>query len=639
MKKILVLFKTHLDVGFTDFSHTVMQRYNQEFIPRSIEVARELATRKVGEGFTWTTGSYLIWQHLQQADETQKAALEEAIRNKWIRWHGLPTTMHSEVADKDLFNYGLSLSRRMDQIYGVKTIAAKMTDVPGHTRSIVPLLRGAGIEFLHIGVNPASTAPDVPMLFRWRCPEGQEITVMYNKGSYGEFTPIPGTDSGVWFAHTSDNAGPSSADEIEAIYAQLRQEYPEAEITAGDLNDLALLVRPVAKYLPVVTQELGDTWIHGAGTDPKKLSMYRSLLRLAKTCTKEEREALYRSLLLVPEHTWGLDEKKHLQDWHNFSRTRFEEVRGEPNFLKMEQSWEEQRGYVYQAVENLPEGALKERAKVAISEYHTEQPDFFSMEVVSGNEITLRGWNIRWNETGAVCHLEKNGKLYADEKHHLGMFRYEAFSEEEVEGFKARYLKEHMKKVWWAINDFGKIGLCRDMQQYYSCDGMLQKAVTDGEKLYLLLDCDSTGKALYGCPAQMYLCLIPMNDALCFDFAWFGKPANRIPEALWLEFNPVKPLTGIRKLGSDVHPLEVISLGNRELHATEGLLHFQNITLELVDSPLLAVGQPSIYHFYNEYPDTTAGIWANLFNNMWGTNFPMWNEGDARFRMILSTEE
>ena len=98
MKKILVLFKTHLDVGFTDFSRCVIQRYNEEFIPRSIAVARELAVRGVKEGFTWTTGSYLIWQYLQQSDSAARTDMEEAIRNKWVRWHGLPTTTHSEVA-------------------------------------------------------------------------------------------------------------------------------------------------------------------------------------------------------------------------------------------------------------------------------------------------------------------------------------------------------------------------------------------------------------------------------------------------------------------------------------------------------------------------------------------------------------
>ena len=29
MKKILVLFKTHLDVGFTDYSRNVVEKYNK----------------------------------------------------------------------------------------------------------------------------------------------------------------------------------------------------------------------------------------------------------------------------------------------------------------------------------------------------------------------------------------------------------------------------------------------------------------------------------------------------------------------------------------------------------------------------------------------------------------------------------
>ena len=27
---------------------------------------------------------------------------------------------------------------------------------------------------------------------------------------------------------------------------------------------------------------------------------------------------------------------------------------------------------------------------------------------------------------------------------------------------------------------------------------------------------------------------------------------------------------------------------------------------------------------------------VNLYNNVWGTNFPMWYEEDARFRFVLS---
>ena len=55
--------------------------------------------------------------------------------------------------------------------------------MPGHTRGIIPLLAEAGVTFLHIGVNPGSTVPSVPPLFRWQ-DDGAELMVMYESG-YG----------------------------------------------------------------------------------------------------------------------------------------------------------------------------------------------------------------------------------------------------------------------------------------------------------------------------------------------------------------------------------------------------------------------------------------------------------------------
>jgi len=54
-----------------------------------------------------------------------------------------------------------------------------------------------------------------------------------------------------------------------------------------------------------------------------------------------------------------------------------------------------------------------------------------------------------------------------------------------------------------------------------------------------------------------------------------------------------------------------------------------------LDAPLIAIEKPACYAFHNELPDTGKGAWVNLFNNQWGTNFPMWNEGDARFRFVV----
>lgn len=37
--KLLVLFKTHLDIGFTDLASNVITKYMDDYIPKAIDVA------------------------------------------------------------------------------------------------------------------------------------------------------------------------------------------------------------------------------------------------------------------------------------------------------------------------------------------------------------------------------------------------------------------------------------------------------------------------------------------------------------------------------------------------------------------------------------------------------------------------
>lgn len=210
IRRIHLIFKTHLDLGFTDFARNVATAYFEQYIPHALRVARTLRQAGGAERFVWTTGSYLIYEYLERASPAQRAEMEQAILEGDMVWHGLPLTTHSELMDVDLFRVGLSYAQELDARFGKQTTAAKMTDVPGHTRSIVPLLAGAGIQFLHIGVNPASTPPAVPPVFVWRAPGGSEVMVMYQKGSYGDLQIVPGLDEAIAFAHTNDNEGPQT---------------------------------------------------------------------------------------------------------------------------------------------------------------------------------------------------------------------------------------------------------------------------------------------------------------------------------------------------------------------------------------------------------------------------------------------
>ena len=172
IREIIVLFKTHLDIGFTGLANDVMDRYMSEYIPKAIEVAKALRGKE--ERFIWTVGSLLVHEYLARSGG-HAPDMEEAIAHGEIRWHGLPCTTHTELMDEGLFRYGLSLSQNLDRRFGMVTRGAKMTDVSGHTRAIIPYMAKAGIRFLHIGVNPASSVPEVPELFRWHAPPARKL--------------------------------------------------------------------------------------------------------------------------------------------------------------------------------------------------------------------------------------------------------------------------------------------------------------------------------------------------------------------------------------------------------------------------------------------------------------------------------
>ena len=335
---IHVVFKTHLDLGFTDTAANVTDRYVHEYLPRAIALAEELERRGGAARFVWTTGSWLIHEALRLGSAEERTALERAIRAGHVRWHGLPLTTHTELMDAGLVEHGISIGRGLDERFGVRTIAAKMTDVPGHTIGLVPFLSKAGLEFLHLGVNAASAVPEVPEFFVWRAPDGSEVVVNYAR-SYGAtelgVAVVPGGSEALHLAHTGDNMGPPPVDEIEDLFDRLQAAYPGARVVASTLDAFSVEAVAAKASLPVVDQEIGDSWIHGVASDPVLTARLRALLRLrtewvatgALVPGTPECDAFSDGLLLVPEHTWGEDLKTYLPDYVNYEKGAFQRAR------------------------------------------------------------------------------------------------------------------------------------------------------------------------------------------------------------------------------------------------------------------------------------------------------------------------
>lgn len=364
IKKVHLIFKTHLDIGFTASSRKIARNIWEWKIPSEIRAAREV--EKDGFKPSFNYGSWAVYNALEYSKGTRLSELEKAIHDNIITWNGMPFSLETEYYEPALFESLLGISHRLDKLFNKETIAAKISDVPCQTIGIVPLLHKAGIKFLHVGVNWAAKNPDVPDTFVWRHPDGSNIVVMYCKGGYGKIQGIEGHDEILGLVMKGDNMDPMDTAEIQECYAQVKAQYPEAVIQGSDFNAFAQSIVPLIKNLPEVTHELGDTWIYGAGSDPTKTSRFREASRVYKHWVEsgvnknEELEAFSVLLGMTGEHTWGMDHYTYLDDLKHYSAEDFKFYRKKSNFRIVEESWNEKRELVEMAIEKLSSKMAKE---------------------------------------------------------------------------------------------------------------------------------------------------------------------------------------------------------------------------------------------------------------------------------------
>ena len=652
-----VIFKTHLDIGFTDFSRSVVRRYVESFIPQALALAKRLREETGERRFVWTTGSWLIDHYLENTSAAKRRVMEAAIEEGDIVWHGLPFTTHSELMDASLFQFGLSIARKLDRRFGRRTIAAKMTDVPGHTRGIVPLMADAGLEFLHIGVNPGSAVPDVPPVFVWRDEaSGHEIVVMYHP-NYGEMTIVPGLSDVVAITLTGDNLGPPSPQVINDLYARLYDQFPQAVVAPSTLDAYAERLLTVKQTLPVVTGEIGDSWIHGVGSDPAKVAAFKALARKRRDWIEAGRlpdqaafERFSERLLMIAEHTWGLDQKTHLRDYTYYAGEAFAGARQQPMFQKMEQSWGEQRAYLDQALNAIAGTPFAGEAAQAVAATRPAPAITGGFDRIDPSlDFQTAHFDLRFDPaSGAVVRLVERatGRQWANATNPFGVARYEAFSQAEYERFWINYIrnKDDPEVQSWAVYDYLKPGIEAFIDRHVVVQPVLRDLYHrfDGgdHRFVLLLE---TEQPVYGCPKRWEIEITLPESEARVDYAlrWFEKPACRLPEAIWFALTPagVDPREWrLVKLGSVISPFDVVRNGGHKLHAAErafcGSPEQPWLSLESHDAPLVAFGRSALLNFDNAPPE--GELYFNLLNNIWATNFPLWYDEDASFRFTLT---
>ncbi len=655
---VLLVTKCHLDVGFSMTQAKVIRKYFDIYFPEAIRVASQL--RATGtDRYTWTTGSWLLYEYLEQASSLQRKVMDEAIGAGDIDWHALPFNWQTEMIDRSMLEGSISFSSSLDSRFGHKTIGAKMTDVPGHSRGIIAPLSAAGIRLLDIGVNAASTPPDIPDVFLWKNPAGDSLAMLYHRHDYGGIVEIPGTGVAVDVEVRSDNSGPHTPVEIAAIYAKLRAKYPGAQIKASNMSEVASAVDEVRSQLPIVTSEIGDTWIYGCSSDPYKVSRYRELARLRRQWIADgsfgsgdatDRDLL-QHLLLAPEHTWGTDTKTYL-DYEHYRPTDLAKVLGKPGYKIMEFSWKEKRDDIDEGLATLPT-RLREHATAKLASLAPVWPSIEGM-APHHPEVPFDSKYFTLNfdpSTGGIVRLRSHasGREWASPQHPLALFTYQTLSATDYASFLARYVTS---KADWAPLDFGKPGIASFQAvsaewhpRVLACWLAEQPA---GHRVVLKLAIEDASAAATGnvaWPEQVFLEVFLPSDQPRIDLtlSTFRKIENRMPEAMWLTFAPKDVQSSgwkLQKIDQTIDPLDVVVGGGRAMHAISDFVRYEGpagveFALQTLDAPVIAVGERSPINFSFQQPDLRAGIHFSLFNNAWGTNYLQWCGGDWTYRFHL----
>jgi hypothetical protein len=266
----------------------------------------------------------------------------------------------------------------------------------------------------------------------------------------------------------------------------------------------------------------------------------------------------------------------------------------------------------------------------------------------SGSEIENDHFYLQLDpKTGAIHRLlsKHSRREWASAAHPLALISYQTLSMKDYAEFLTRYV---ISKEDWAPEDFGKPQVDRagaiSRTWFPSVDEISSSKEADGQRVIVassIKDEASAKSGLASFPQRFYTEIFLSNaePAMSITVSWFGKCATRLPESLWLSFNPLTSGHAkwmLEKCSEPISPLDVVRAGARQMHSLSSGLSCQSgkgtLFLDTIDAPVVAIGERSPLNFSEADPDLSKGVHCNLLNNAWGTNYVQWFGEDCRLR-------
>jgi len=339
--EVWLLHHSHVDIGYTHVQTEVEQKHWQ-YYKQVIDLARKSVDFPNGAPFKWNVE--VLWavdSYLKQASPAEQESFIHAVKKGWIGLDALYGNELTALCRPEELIRLVEYAQMLRNRYEVTIDSAMITDVPGYTWGIVPVLAQSGVKYFSVGPNRGhrigytlSTWGDKP--FYWESPCGKHKILCWVAGEGYSFFHSGRLDGGRLFDYLS------RLEDSDYPYDMLQLRYsiggdngppdPELSEFVKDWNAKyaypKLIVATTSEMFHEFERRYGDTlsrirgdftpyWEDGAGSSARETAMNRQAAeRLVQAETlwamldptnypAEQFYEAWRNVILYDEHTWG----------------------------------------------------------------------------------------------------------------------------------------------------------------------------------------------------------------------------------------------------------------------------------------------------------------------------------------------
>jgi len=347
-KTIYLLHHSHVDIGYTQVQAEV-QRIQWRNLERALRYAEESRDHPVGERFKWNTE--VMWPlvtWLRRATPEKRDRMIAAVRHGDIELDALFANELTALCRPEELMQLVAPARRLADSIGVPLTSAMISDIPGYTWGIVPVLAQNGVKYFSIGTNVFDHIGHIlPEMgdkpFYWESPSGQERVLCWIHGKgYSMFhgggqhsvenalrekevfnylktlreKAYPYDIVALRYNIGSDNGPPDSL--LAEAVRRWNEKYYSPRMVIATVGELfSVFEERYGKELPVLSGDLTPYWSDGAYSSALETVMNRasaerivqasvlwSMLPQGRMPEEAFRKA-WEDILLYDEHTWG----------------------------------------------------------------------------------------------------------------------------------------------------------------------------------------------------------------------------------------------------------------------------------------------------------------------------------------------